>query len=156
MNEELSVNTVEMAEGDISEPCNTDEENELETMRNELERLRSELRESKLEGERIASEIAELHSLFPEANASQLPDEVKASIASGIPLAAAYALYEKRREAERARADGINRKNASLSYGAAGKNTPKEYFSPDEVRAMSQSEVRANYARIIESMKKWN
>ena len=55
-----------------------------------------------------------------------------------------------------ARADKINQINAYRSSGQAGSNTAREYFSPDEVRAMSQSEVRANYQRIIESMKKWN
>ena len=31
----------------------------------------------------------------------------------------------------------------------------KEYLSPEDVRKMSQSEVRDNYKAIINSMKKW-
>ena len=57
---------------------------------------------------------------------------------------------------KRERADEINRRNAASSAGRAGNSTAPEYFSPDEVRAMSPSEIRENYQRIRASMKKWH
>lgn len=32
----------------------------------------------------------------------------------------------------------------------------EEFFTPEQVRKMSQSEVRKNYKKILESMKYWN
>ena len=57
---------------------------------------------------------------------------------------------------KRQKADEINRRNASLSAGRVGNGTAPEYYSPEEVRAMSQSEIRENYQRIRASMKKWH
>lgn len=133
----------------------TPEEN-VESLRSEIDRLRAELEESRAANQKIADDISEFHRLFPNIELNALPDEVHESVRAGIPLSASYALYEKRLAAERERIDAINRQNARKSSGAAGKNTPKEYFSPEEVRSMSQSEVRENYKKIIDSMKKWN
>lgn len=36
-----------------------------------------------------------------------------------------------------------------------GENAQKDYFTPEEVRKMSQTEVRKNYQAIMDSMKKW-
>ena len=36
-----------------------------------------------------------------------------------------------------------------------GCNTAGEYFSPEEVRAMSQRQVHENYRKILDSMKQW-
>lgn len=133
----------------------TPEEN-VESLRSEIDRLRAELEESRAANQKIADDISEFHRLFPNIELNALPDEVHENVRAGIPLSASYALYEKRLAAERERIDAINRQNARKSSGAAGKNTPKEYFSPEEVRSMSQSEVRENYKKIIDSMKKWN
>lgn len=128
----------------------------IESLKAEIDRLRTELEESRSINQRISDDISEFQRLFPNAELSSLPDEVRDGVRSGIPLSASYALYEKRLAAECERIEAINRKNAQKSSGKAGKNTPKEYFSPDEVRAMSHSEVRENYTKIIASMKKWN
>ena len=93
--------------------------------------------------------------LFPDVPVEELPDEVWESVRAGAPLAAAYALYEKKKYAEAKRIAAINAKNASRSPGAAGTDTASEYFTPDEVRRMSRAEVHANYSKIKESMKKW-
>ena len=149
-------NTEISNESDIK--VNNDDSNadSVKSLKEEIARLRGELEESKLANERISSDISEFYRLFPDGKLENLPNEVREGVRSGIPLTASYALYEKRLEAERERIEAINRKNASLSSGRVGKNTQKEYFSPDEVRSMSQSEVRENYNKIIESMKKWN
>lgn len=140
-------------------PEATVEESQIESigsLKAEIDRLRAELEESRSVNQRVADDISEFHRLFPNVELGSIPDEVRNSVRTGIPLSASYALYEKRLDAERERIEAINRQNAIRSSGAAGKNTPKEYFSPEEVRSMSQSEVRENYKKIIDSMKKWN
>ena len=122
----------------------------------ELTRLRAELEETKALHARMAAELGEFHALFPEVNVSALPESIWEQVKSGIPLAASYALYEKKCNLHREHAAKINLRNAKKSPGAAGKDTPAEYFSPDEVRAMSQRQVHENYARILASMKTWS
>lgn len=127
----------------------------MENLSSEILRLKAELEEAKNLNERISEELGEFHSLFPETDIAALPESVWEQVKSGVPLVASYALYEKKREAERRHAERINSQNAARSSGAAGKDTPSEYFSPDEVRAMSAAEVRHNYQKILNSMKKW-
>jgi seryl-tRNA synthetase len=104
---------------------------------------------------RILAEIGHFVALFPDVPVEELPDEVWESVRAGAPLAASYALYERKRAAKAKRVAAINQKNASRSPGAAGTDTASEYFTPDEVRRMSRAEVHANYSKIKESMKKW-
>ena len=133
-----------------------DAENELTLLRGEVERLRAELQSVRKTEARVNADVEEFRRLFPNADLAGLPEEVTDGVRAGTPLSASYALYERRIAAERERAEAVNRQNAFRSSGAAGKNTSREYFTPDEVRAMSQSEVRDNYTKIVESMKRWN
>ena len=73
----------------------------------------------------------------------------------GIPIAAAYALFERRRFTTEQKALEYNHANARRSSGSLEPTAP-DYYSPAEVRAMSQSEVRANYDKIMRSMQKWH
>ena len=134
----------------------TDLENELCELREQVKQLTAELEKRQAQQDRAAAQIEEFSSLFPDASVSTVPEEVWESVRSGNSLAAAYALYTRRVEAREAQVRSVNEKNASHSTGKAGRGTAEEYFTPDEVRAMSQSQVRANYSKIIESMKKWN
>ena len=68
-----------------------------------------------------------------------------------IALAAAYALYEKREALRREN----SKKNAEHSWHSMKDGAGGEYYSPSEVRSMSQKEVHKNYKKIIESMKHW-
>lgn len=163
INTEADISTESMENAaDLTQASKTDvsaNENPTESvdaLKAELDRLRAELEESRAINQKISDDISEFHRLFPSIELGSIPDEVRDGVRSGVSLCASYALYEKRLAAERERIEAINRKNAQRSSGAAGKNTPKEYFSPEEVRAMSQSEVRENYKKIIASMKKWN
>lgn len=104
---------------------------------------------------RILAEIGDFVAIFPDVPVEELPDEVWESVRAGAPLAASYALYERKKISEAKRIAAINAKNASRSPGAAGTDTASEYFTPDEVRRMSRAEVHANYPKIKESMKKW-
>lgn len=128
------------------------------SLQGEIERLRGEiarLEELKRAQNRILAEIGDFVALFPDTPIENIPDTVWESVKLGTPLAAAYALYEKRMVAEAKRIAEINAKNAKRSPGAAGKDTAGEYFSPEDVRRMSRAEVHANYSKIKDSMKKW-
>lgn len=156
MTEEPITTAPEEPEAPQTEVPAPPEEGSADELRRELEALRSELAKSRQEHERLTREVGEFQALFPDRPLSALPKEVWEQVQSGVPLAAACALYEKKCEAETQRAEQINRRNAGMSSGMAGKDTPGEFFSPDEVRAMSPGEVRHNYERIRRSMKKWN
>lgn len=104
---------------------------------------------------RILAEIGDFCALFPDVPVEELPDEVWESVRAGAPLAASYALYERKKCEKIKRIAAINAKNVARSPGAAGTDTASEFFTPDEVRRMSRAEVHANYSKIKESMKKW-
>lgn len=133
-----------------------EEDDPVATLRAEIEQLRSELEAARLQNEKTAAEVGEFHTLFPECSLSSIPDTVWDQVKEGIPLAASYALYEKKREAAARRAAAVNLENAKRSAGIAGQDAPAEYFTPDEVRAMSPSQVRQHYTKILESMQSWN
>lgn len=128
----------------------------VESLREELANLREELAKTRALHARMDGELAEFCNLFPEISPTSLPDSIWEEVKRGIPLAASYALYEKKCVAEKARAEEINLQNAQKSPGAAGKDTAAEYFTPDDVRAMSRAEVHYHYQKIMDSMKKWN
>lgn len=104
--------------------------------------------------DRMGEECAEFCELYPEKSPSELPDEVFASMRRGIPLAAAYALYERRRARLEEAAKLLNTENRERSAGGV-ESAKGGYLSPDEVRAMTPAEVRANYQSILLSMKTW-
>lgn len=142
----------ESSEEILEEPSS---EEEVATLKAEIDRLRALLEQKEREQKRVMEEMDEFSRLFPNTSVRQIPDEVWQNVDAGIPLSAAYALYEKKSRIDRLHAQEINRQNAERSAGSAGVHTPNEYFSPEEVRAMSPSEVRENFKKIRESMKKW-
>ena len=156
LEEDISLEAVNEVETEEATPSLPDSAQELETLRQEVEQLRAALAQKEQEQQNALREIGEFHRLFPDISIENVPEGVWDSVEQGIPLSAAYALYEKKRCMSEARADEINRRNASLSAGKAGKHTAGEYFSPDEVRAMSQRQVHNNYSAIMESMKHWH
>lgn len=134
------------------------EEESIDALKEEIVSLKTKLSELEALKEaqaRLFDELSAFRDLFPEVELNVIPESVWDEVRKGSSLTASYALYEKRMEAERARIALINASNASKSPGVAGRNTANEYFSPDEVRKMSRTEVHANYSKIKESMKKW-
>lgn len=106
--------------------------------------------------EAIDNEYDEFKRLFPGVSVKDLPDAVRESVDSGVPLAAAYALFEKRRAAELADAEAVNLRNRELSTGSVEKAAPGDvYYSPREVREMSPDEVHKNFSAILKSMDHW-
>ncbi len=120
-------------------------------LRAEIDRLQGEITRLTELQNRSRQELDEFCTLFPSVSPSNLPSEVRQQIDSGVPLAAAYALFEKRETLRRER----GKKNAEHSWHGMKDSVGGEYYSPSEVRSMSQKEVHKNYKKIIESMKHW-
>ena len=137
------------------EPTKEDLEAELQRLKAELSALREELESKVREQARAMAELEEFQQLYPEISPKDLPQSVRDQVAEGVPLSAAYALFEKRAATAQKHASAVNKRNASLSAGRVGQDTAEEYFTPDEVRAMSQKQVHENYQKILESMKSW-
>ena len=130
-----------------------------ETDLTELAALRLEvrrLREEKQRQERLDAEWQEFAGLYPDVSAREVPDAVWQSVAEGLPLAAAYAIHERRRVLWELAAREVNQANAQRSSGSMQTCASEEYYSPEEVRAMGAKEVKAKYTAILNSMKKWN
>ena len=107
--------------------------------------------------EALDNEYDEFKRLFPGVSIKDLPDTVRESVNSGVPLAAAYALFEKRRAAELSDAETVNLRNSQTSSGSVKKFTSNDvYYSPREVREMSPDEVHKNFSEILKSMDHWN
>ncbi len=132
------------------------ESENIEALRAELEALKAEFEEKKRALEKMSREFGEFSEIFPTTDIKSLPDSVWEEVKAGIPLAAAYALYEKKCAIRAEAANNANLKNSALSSGAIGREVTENFYTPDEVRAMSRAEVKKNYSKIIESMKKWN
>ena len=129
-------------------------DSELECIRRELSLLRAQLDEQGRAMQKIGMEYAEFCDLYPNQSPEDIPDEVWENVRRGIPLSAAYALAERRRLRTQEKAQSLNEENKRRSSGSVEGNS-NNYFSADEVRAMTQSEVRANYQKIMLSMPKW-
>ena len=129
-------------------------DSELECIRRELSLLRAQLEGQAQAMQKIGLEYAEFCDLYPNQSPEEIPDEVWDSVRQGVPLSAAFALSQRRRHRILEKAKLLNEENKRRSSGSV-EGTTCGYFSPDEVRAMSQSEVRANYQKILLSMQKW-
>ena len=141
----------------VGEETDTEEkEPSVEEMLRELKALREELLEKRKAFEKMSRDIGEFEELFPEKNVNEIPDSVWESVKTGIPLAAAYALYERKNAIRRDAAESTNTVNSARATGPIGRDVTETFYTPDEVRAMSRAEVQKNYSKILESMKKWN
>ena len=97
----------------------------------------------------------DFRALYPDLAADDVPDAVWENVRAGLPLEAAYALWERREAVRRVAAADVNQRNAAGAWGRA-ERAPEDFLSPDEVRSMTRDEVRKHYSRIVESMKHWN
>ena len=156
ISEDVSVEqTAESGTSKVTEEESSPTDN-TEELRAEIERLRGEIDKRDKENARMVAEIGEFSAVFPETSLESIPSEVWNSVKAGVPLAAAYALYEKKSAAYQKFTQSVNQKNYEQSSGAVGKERDSSYYSPPEVKKMSPAEVRAKYNIIVESMKKWN
>ena len=130
-------------------------EERISVMQNRLDSICSQIEGQQKKLEKAMSDYNEFFGLYPDIDIKSIPDSVWESVNSGVPLAAAYALCERKKEVERQTAERINERNRTMSSGQIGSVSPQTYLSPAEVKAMSASEVRANLSLITESMKHW-
>ncbi|MGM9631591.1 MAG: hypothetical protein ACI3XL_00660 [Eubacteriales bacterium] len=158
--EEIPKESVPPDEGEKAEEIGTDSENdELTLLRKEVELLRSSLRsreELDRANERMRNELSEFSEYFPQVELSEIPDEIWEKVKKGDSLSSAYALHLRKKELAEQRADDFNKKNRRMSTGSLQNGEGEKYFSPSEVRRMTQKQVRQNYDEIVESMRHWN
>ena len=128
---------------------------EADALRQELSELKSQIEEKRTREERALRELEEFSRLYPDARLEELDEGVWERVREGLPLSAAYALYEREKELLASLAENVNMRNAARSAGGVGLSAPQDYFSPEEVRAMSGAEVRKNYESIRRSMNYW-
>lgn len=138
----------------LAESSEKTAEDGLEQLRSELNRLRNDLDARDAAWKRIGLECEEFFALYPDTPLSAVSDGVWEDVKKGVPIAAAFALAKRKQDLAEQNAKTFNRANDLRSSGALHATDP-DYFSPTEVRAMSQSEVRANYQKIMKSMQKW-
>ena len=107
--------------------------------------------EDRVARDRAYEELREFFELFPEVGFSEIPLSVRES---DLPLSAAYALYERRARNLALSAERENEKNRSRSAGrlSSGGEIP---YTQDEVRRMTQDEVRKNFDAVMRSVKLW-
>lgn len=140
---------------DSGEAEAADRSAELEDLRAELKQLREEIGKRDRMLERMGVECEEFRVLYPDVSLSTLTDGVWEDVHRGVPIAAAYALAERKRLLSEKAAQESNLQNAARSSGPLS-SPPSDYYSPAEVRAMSQTEVRANYQKIMKSIQQWH
>ena len=160
LNDREDISALSDADAENPDPASSEadqasSEDRLECLRNELTQLRAEIAARDELLARIGGECEEFRMLYPDTALSALPDSIWEDVRRGIPIAAAWALSERRRMLTAQKAEEYNRLNDARSSGALTGTEP-DYFSPTEVRAMTQSEVRANYQKIMRSMQKWH
>ncbi len=148
MDEEMTVGEAIEDTGHESESGREPDTGELVA---EIERLRGEVGRLQEWQSRSRQELDEFCTLFPGISIVGLPPEVQEEMARGVPPAAAYALFEKRESARK----NAEKRSAERSWHGMKEHGGEEYFSPAEVRAMTQKEVHKNYKKIMESMKHW-
>lgn len=139
---------------DPSENCSTASE-ELRNLYNELNALKASVakQDERLCG--MMKDYSEFHELYPDVSVRSLPDEVWHRVEQDkIPLAAAYALTERRQWCHEQLASESNERNRARS---AGRILPlgEDDYTPEEVRSMPPKEVRRHLSKIMQSMKKW-
>ena len=150
--ETFSVETTE----EVTGPLTPDEtaESEENRLRARIAELEEELERRDTLSARMTRECEEFEQYFPEISLRKLPDSVWSQVYAGVPLAAAYALYERGLQNERAQAERQSAHNLQHTAGLPS-SAGASYFSPAQVRAMSRDEVREHYDRIFESMRHW-
>ena len=106
------------------------------------------------EKERSEGEALLFKELFPDTDKESIPDAVRAEASEkGIPLIAAYAIYERRRQLAAAAAEAHNKNNAGRSSGPLGKaDNFGEALSIEQIRAMTPAQVRRHYKQIMKTL----
>ena len=98
----------------------------------------------------MAEDLAELQKIDPELKSlDDLGDDFPAYIAAGLSAKQAYAAIKSMESAMKP--------TPATPPGKISETTPpeKDYFTEDEVDNMTPAQQKANYKKILASMKKW-
>ena len=89
--------------------------------------------------DRVREDVTLFHTLFPDVNAKDVPQEVWDKVEAGESLAASFALYTLMQERESERIRRVNAENAaSAPPRIRHDGTDGVYFSPEAVKSMSR------------------
>ncbi|MBQ8005090.1 MAG: hypothetical protein IJ303_02105 [Clostridia bacterium] len=155
MEEKKTMPDEELEQEKVKQGAEEQVESEIEQLRRQNKELTRALEERKSISGRLEAEISEFSEMFPDVPLAQIPEDIWAEVKAGLPLSASYARHERRRTLAE---QSVEKANNAAREGSSGSVTssPDYYFTADEVRKMSASEVKKNYSKIINSMKKWN
>jgi hypothetical protein len=116
---------------------------------NRLSKKQSELSEN------IRNEAKRFKEVFPDVNPQDIPDSVWDTVAEGIPLLYAYALYTITEKLDSDYAGKVNNENSSRAAIKTGDGETEPSFTKEQVEAMSPKEISKNYKGILKSISKW-
>ena len=92
----------------------------------------------------------------PFTDSDKIPNEVLIEESKGTPLKWAYADYIAKQSVLNQKIDKVNEDNEKTS-SMSMKSTPPDdlSFTREQVESMTTEEVKKNYSKILQSMKKW-
>ncbi len=132
------------------------EESELCRLRTAYDALKTEhdaLKADCESKERKQREREEFRALYPNVDWNTLPQSVLCD--ESLPLAAAYALYERRQARAKELAQAQNELNLQKSVGAVRHDGGHDgHFALSEIKRMSAKEIRAHYNSVLRSLQK--
>ena len=140
---------------ELQPPEQNDHDEDIRSLRGQVAELTDALTRQREMLQRMNRECTEFAELFPDTSLSRMPSEVWDAVNGGVPLAAAYALYQVKQQRREQLAAEVNARNRAMSGGGVS-GTTEQHLSPGEVRQMTAAEVHANYSKIIDSMSHWH
>ena len=124
------------------------EAQEVESLRARVKELETEKQQTRAQN-MMQSDLATLQKLDPNIKSlDEMGQEFLRLIAAGVDCETAY-------DAQKAY-DARHKVSTPKAIGALNNEAPeKDYFTPEEVRAMSEAEVKKNFDKIMASQEKW-
>lgn len=122
----------------------------------DADRLRDDNRKAKrekAESDDFDKQLAEFVKRYPDVKADDIPEKVWLDVADGIPLVYAYAYRVS--SVEEDPSEKVNAENELRKLKVNNDKTRSPAYTEAEVGKMSASDVKGNFNKIINSMKKW-
>ena len=136
-----------------SEEQNINLADENSSLKAELEALKASIENAR----KMDAQTKELSDLFPSVSEDDIPSDVYEYVKThGGTLAGAYAVYHRREQLKKDRADQKALENILKTPGAAkgaANGVIERLFTADEIRSMNREQVRRNYKQIMKSLK---
>ena len=131
---------------------NIELEDENTALKAELEALKALMEDQK----RAEAQRLELADLFPDLDKDDIPNDVYEYVKThGGTLAGAYAIYHRRRQLQKEKADQKAFENVLKTPGAiiGSDGASERLFTTEEIRSMDKEQIRKNYKQIMKSLK---